>query len=393
MSTTISAPFFLQRVMIAALSIAIVLTIAACGSATPTRVPVTATLSALALTPSGEPTVQPTAPPTATGPAGATATIPPLPTVGTPGATVTATVATTKTVAVLASRTPKATTAAPPPKPEVLGGRLIYDVSLGGIDFSANTINIANAATGAAGQLIGRASWGAFSPDGSRIAYFHWTDGLYIANSDGGGATGPVYVSPGVCCINWSRDGVWIVFADSSRASQPGGPIKMVKVDGVYKTVVDLKVNGNGPSFSPDGKQIVYSGCQPNTSTCGLSIAPSDGSGNVRVLTRDNGGNAHWSPDGKQIVYQARDDAGYMQVYVINADGASPRKQLTTGKSNDGQPAWSRGGSSIFWRSDQNGTAWAVFVMNADGSDKRLLVSNAPASSNLWGWQTISVAP
>jgi Tol biopolymer transport system component len=111
------------------------------------------------------------------------------------------------------------------------------------------------------------------------------------------------------------------------------------------------------------------------------------------VLTRDNGGNAHWSPDGKQIVYQARDDAGNMQVYVINADGASPRKQLTTGKSNDGQPAWSRGGSSIFWRSDQNGTAWAVFVMNADGSDKRLLVSNAPASSNLWGWQTISVAP
>ncbi len=391
MRSIISAPLFQQRVMIAALSIVIVLTIAACGSATPTRLPATATLSALDLTPSGAPT----APPTATGPAGATETIAPLPTVGTPGAPVTATVAATKAAAVQPSRTPiaKATTVPPAPKPEVLGGRLIYDAFLGGVDFSANTINIANAANGAAGQLIARASWGAFSPDGSRIAYFHWADGLYIANSDGGGAIGPLYVSPGVCCLNWSRDGAWIVFADSPIAKTPGGPIKMLKVDGSYKTIVNLSVSGNGPAFAPDGTHIVFSGCLPNTNSCGLVVTPTDGNGAVRVLTRDNGGDAQWSPDGKKIVYQATDEAGHRQVYVINADGASPRKQLTEGKSNDGQPAWSRGGSSIFWRSDQNGTAWAVFVMNADGSNKRVLVSNAPASPNLWGWQTISVAP
>lgn len=390
MRSIISAPLTLQRVMIAVLSIVIVLTIAACGSATPTRLPATATLSALEITPSGAPTV----PPTATGPAGETTPIPPLPTVGTPGAPVTATVAATK-AAVLPTRTPKpATTAAPPPlKPEVLSGRLIYDVFLGGVDFSANTINVANVSNGAAGQLIGRASWGAFSPDGSRIAYFHWADGLYIANADGGGAIGPLYVSPGVCCLNWSRDGGWIVFADSPIAKTPGGPIKMLKVDGAYKTIVNLKVSGNGPAFSPAGTQIVFSGCLPNTNTCGLVVTPTDGSGATRVLTRDNGGDAQWSPDGKRLLYQARDAAGNMQVYVINADGSDARKELTNGKSNDGQPAWSRGGGSIFWRSDQNGTAWAVFVMNADGSNKRVLVSNAPANPNLWGWQTISVAP
>jgi Tol biopolymer transport system component len=307
---------------------------------------------------------------------------------------VTTTVAVTRTATTAPRTTPKPSTETPAPaKPEVLGGRLIYDVFLGGVDFNANTINVANVSTGAAGQLIGRASWGALSPDGSHIAYFHWTDGLHIANSDGGGDIGPLYVSPGVCCLNWSRDGVWIVFADSPVAKTPGGPIKMLKVDGAYKTIVNLNVSGNGPAFSPDGKHIVFSGCQPNTNQCGLHVVPTDGNGAVRVLTTDNGGDAQWSPDGKKLVYQSSDDAGNKQVFVINADGSGARKQLTNGKSNDGQPAWSRQGGSIFWRSDQNGTAWAIFVMNADGSNKRRLVSSAAANPDLWGWQSISVAP
>ena len=196
-----------------------------------------------------------------------------------------------------------------------------------------------------------------------------------------------------MCCLNWSRDGVWIVFADSPVAKTPGGPIKMLKVDGAYKTIVNLNVSGNGAAFAPDGKHIVFSGCQPNTNTCGLQVVPADGSGTVRVLTRDNGGDAQWSPDGQRIVYQASDAAGAKQVFVINADGSGAAKQLTNGKSNDGQPAWSRQGGSIFWRSDQNGTAWAVYVMNADGSNKRRLVSDTPANPDLWGWQSISVAP
>lgn len=391
MDSAISRTSAMQRAGIGAILIAMLLTVVACGSSTPTRVPASPTVAAQVQTEGGPPTV----PPTATGPAGAAPTIPPLPTVGTPGAPVTATVAVTKTAAPTAIRTTKpavTTVPPPPPKPVGLSGKITYDGFLGGVDFVDRTINTALVTGNTGGQIIARASWPAYSPGGDRIAYFHWTDGLYIANADGGGAIGPLYVSPGVCCINWSHDGVWIVFADSSRANQPGGPIKMIKVDGVYKTIVNLNVNGNGPSFSPDGKQIVWSGCLPGTSTCGLMISPADGSGTVRQLTRDNSGNAHWSPDGKRIVFQGADEAGNQQVFVINADG-SGRKQLTEGKHNDGQPAWSRDGGSIFWRSDQNGTAWAIFVMNADGSNKRLLIPNTPVDPSLWAWETISVAP
>ena len=382
----------LRRVAMGILLVGIVLAAVACSSSTPTRPPESPTVSALA-----QQSPAPTVPPTATGPAGATATLPVLPTVGTPGTPVTTTVAATRTVAVATTRTPKPATVAPvTPKPTGLSGKFAFDVYRGA-DYKLRTIEFATVSSSGGAQILTSASWPAFSPDGSHIAYFHWTDGLYIANADGGGAIGPLVISPGICCLNWSRDGKYVAYANSPKPSQPGGPISMIRVDVAFNpsspAITPLNVSGNGPAFSPDGKEIVYSGGVPNTNTLGLLISPTNGSGTLRVLTRDNGGNASWSPDGKRIVYQATDDAGNRQVYVINADGSGERKQLTHGKSNDGQPAWSRDGGSIFWRSDQNGTQWAIYVMNADGSNPRKLIAEAPADPNLWGWESLTVAP
>ena len=335
------------------------------GAGQPTVVPVTATPSAPEASPTkfavAAPTDTPAATRTATKPASASSSV---------------------------SSAPPASA-----KPAALGGRIAYGVYLGGDDLRARTIFVANLGTNVpGGQIIERASWPAYSPNGDKIAYFHWSDGLYIANSNGSSAIGPLVISAGVCCIDWSRDGNWIVYADSPRPNQPGGPIKMLKVDGAYKTIVDLNVSGNGVSFSPDGKQISFSGCLPNTNTCGVFTAPTDTSGKVTVLTRDNGGNSQWSPDGKRIVYQASDGSGHRQIFVMNADGSGV-KQLTNGKSNDGQPVWSRDGGSIIWRSDQNGTAWAIYAMNADGTNQRKVVDNTPPHPDLWGWDTMTLAP
>jgi dipeptidyl aminopeptidase/acylaminoacyl peptidase len=389
----------LRRVGIGALLVGITLVAVACSSSTPTRSLESPTLSALA-----QQSLVPTIPPTATGPAGATATLALLPTVGTPGAPVTTTDAQTRTVAA-PSRTPKPAASAPAvaPKPAGLSGKLAYDVYRGA-DFKLRTIEFATVASSGGAQILTGASWPAYSPDGSRIAYFNWAGGagLYIANSDGGGSIGPLVIGPGICCFNWSRDGKYVVYANSPKPNslsqpQPGGPISMIRVDVAFNpnspAITPLNVSGNGPAFSPDGKEIVYSGTLPNTNTSGLFVSPTNGNGTVRVLTRDNGGSASWSPDGKRIVFQATDDGGNRQVYVINADGSGARKQLTNGKSNDGAPAWSHDGGSIFWRSDQNGTQWAIYVMNADGSNPRKLIANAPADPNLWGWEPITVAP
>ena len=86
--------------------------------------------------------------------------------------------------------------------------------------------------TGAA-KLVDGAAWPAISPDGKNLAFFQLgvggkNSGLYVGGPNGGNALA-AYLGAGVCCINWSHDGNWIVFAVSPRPSQPGGPLMMVK--------------------------------------------------------------------------------------------------------------------------------------------------------------------
>ncbi len=359
----------------------------ACGAATPTRPPATATQSA---------PVQPTAtpvPPTAT--AAIQATLAPLPTAGTLQAPVTATTAVvvTPTATTRATRAATAVPATPAPKSVTLSGKIVYSLVTDVLP-QFHTIWVAKADGTGASKILDGVEWASLSPDGKKLAFYQMglggkNQGLYIGDQYGGNAKA-AYLSAGVCCINWSRDGSTVVFTVSTRPNQPGGPILTVKDDGVYKTVVDLKVIGNGPAFSPDGRQVVFSGGVPGTESLGLLVTQADGTGGVRVLTRDNGGNAQWSPRGDKVAYQGDDGSGHKQVFVINADG-SGKKQLTSGKSNDGQPAWSHDGNAIFWRSDQNGTGWAIFVMNADGSNPRKIISGVPPDPNLWGWESLSV--
>jgi Tol biopolymer transport system component len=280
-------------------------------------------------------------------------------------------------------------------KPAALSGRIAYSLVTDPAP-RLHAIYVANIDGTGATKILDYAAWPAFSPTGKNIAFFQLpgggkNEGLYVASNFGDNPV-PAYINPGVCCIDWSRDGNWIVFTSSLKPKQPGGSILTVKADGSYKTVVDLKVVGNGPTFSPDGKQVAFSGCMPGTNTCGIMVTPADGSGGQRAMTRDNGGNPHWSPRGDKIVYMATDDAGHNQVFIVNPDG-SGKKQLTNGKSNDGQPVWSRDGGSILWRSDQNGTAWGIFAMNADGTNQRRILNNVPPDPDLWGWESLTVAP
>ncbi|MCL4487417.1 MAG: hypothetical protein M1570_04720 [Chloroflexi bacterium] len=391
MPSTRRSILVLVRFALTALALVPLFGIVGCsGSATPTRPAATQTATTgapLPTVPLGLPTAEFTALPTGV----------PLP---------------TSTLAVLGP-TPAVTTTVPPgqatgaatsrpvpvrsptSRPAVSGGRIAYSRVVGATP-NEHTIWIANVNGTNAHQVLMSAMWPAFSPDGRRLAFYQMSiavtnPGLYIANSDGGNPA-PVFLGSGVCCIDWSRDGKWLVYVNSPRPSQPTGPISMVKVDGYYKTFVDLKVQGNDPSFSPDGSQLVFSGCMPNTHSCGVLVTRTDGSGFIRQVTNDNGGNARWSPVGNRIVYQVADGAGHHQVSVVNADGTG-RKQLTNGNSHDGQPTWSRDGGSIFWRSDQNGTAWAIYVMNADGSNPRRIISDAFVDPNLWGWESMSVGP
>jgi len=271
----------------------------------------------------------------------------------------------------------KGTSAAPPPAGGPPKGQLLYTV-WHGPGFKDYSLFLINASGGAPKKIVDLASEPSWSPDGKRFVYYHWTDGLYIANADGSGAH-KIVADGEATYPDWSPKGDRIVYASPLG----GGKFKIylvVDVGGVTEGK-DLGP-GNRPAWSPDGKRIAYDNCD-SQGHCGIWLMNEDG-GNPRPLTSDGGGQAAWAPDGRRIAYASPEDGDY-EIVVINADG-SGRRQLTRNTGNDALPTWSADGRYIFYRTDQNGTGWAVYRMRADGSDKRKLV-DAMVNPDRWQWE------
>jgi hypothetical protein len=91
---------------------------------------------------------------------------------------------------------------------------------------------------------------------------------------------------------DWSADGKTVVL-DMSHGPSSTTTVMMMNADGS-----DLRNLGLGfmPSFSPDGKQVVFS-------QSGRSIATVNADGSDRKVFASRGWGSKWSPDGKYIAY------------------------------------------------------------------------------------------
>lgn len=75
-----------------------------------------------------------------------------------------------------------------------------------------------------------------------------------------------------------------------------------------------------------------------------------------------------WSQDGKRIAFTSDRD-GDPEIYVMNADGTSPRR-LTHTPGRDAHPFFSRDGRRIVFQSPRaNGVDTNIYVMNSDGAN------------------------
>ena len=233
-------------------------------------------------------------------------------------------------------------------------------------------------------QIIPIASSPAFSPDGTLIAYYHWTDGIYVANADG---TNPhkILGESNAKYLAWSHDGKWIAFSSKPNPNQKGNVnIDAVSVDGSQRRTI---VNGGSmPSWSPNDQRIAFSDCRG--SDCGILIAGSLGGDGGTMIAKELGTNPAWSPDSSKIVYQADVD-NIKQLFIVNADG-SGKKQLTSGTAPHVGAAWSPDGSTIFYRSPQSGD-WGIWKMNADGSGQVKLIGNVEPVD--WAYERLAIAP
>ncbi|MGN0205975.1 MAG: hypothetical protein ACI4BC_01910 [Muribaculaceae bacterium] len=116
--------------------------------------------------------------------------------------------------------------------------------------------------------------------------------------------------------------------------------------------------NGYQPSFSPDGKKIVYVKYSSDAKSCSIWIMDIDGNNPIQITDAKKGYAYHprFSPDGKKIVFDSwKKDKKDTDIYVIDIDGNN-LTQVTINKSYDGQPYWTKDGY-IYFVSDRGNKA------------------------------------
>jgi len=234
-----------------------------------------------------------------------------------------------------------------------------------------------------------------FSSDGRQLIYSQYGNNgtaagdtsIEIMDANGSGKR-TLYHENGFSAYDasWSPSGDTILFSIGRYFRAPGLPaarIATIKPDGSdFRTIVDDGVNNGFPSWSPDGRQIVYKQGKHlviRTLANGRTARLTDGS------HYDNF--PQWRPHGDLIAFTSDRD-GRFELYTIRPDGTDV-KRLTNARGNNAHSAWSHDGEWIVFSSGRMGFKdemalydgvpqpyGEIFVMRADGSDVRQLTDN-----------------
>jgi TolB protein len=189
-------------------------------------------------------------------------------------------------------------------------------------------LDLASGQTSRLASMVGYSS--RWSPDGSMIAVSMEQEGnsdLYLLSPEGRmirrlTENSDIDISPA-----WSPDGQRIAFC----SNRSGGPqIYIMNVDGGSVRRLTFRGDYNtSPAWSPKGDRIAY------TSRAGGFRIMTIGVSGDEPQEISAGEDPSWSPDGRYLVFSSRG-----RLRLASKDGRSV-KQLTGGGGDDTSPAWS----------------------------------------------------
>ena len=88
-----------------------------------------------------------------------------------------------------------------------------------------------------------------------------------------------------------------------------------------------------------------------------------------------------FSPDGKRIVFES-DRSGTPQLYIVGIDGGEPTR-ISFGEGRYGSPAWSPKGDMIAF-THQEGEKFFIGIMRTDGSEEKKLTESFLDEGPTW---------
>jgi len=219
------------------------------------------------------------------------------------------------------------------------------------------------------------------SPDGTHVAYVRqsmdiMTDrprsNIWIVDADGGGHRPLLSGKDDYTAPRWSPSGDRIAYV--SAAEGRGAQLYVRWLDsGQTAMLTNLRKAPGSIAWSPDGRQIAFT-----------MFVPAESATLVKPPPKPEG--AEWAAPAKVIdrLYYRADGRGYLEtgnthIFVLPADGGTPR-QLTDGAFNHNGPlSWSPDGSRIAFSANRSedyeyqpleSDVWTVSV--ADGALTRL---------------------
>jgi Tol biopolymer transport system component/DNA-binding winged helix-turn-helix (wHTH) protein len=240
--------------------------------------------------------------------------------------------------------------------------------------------------------LPGMSGVPSFSPDGTRIA-FAWQSPQQASfrivvkmvddepvqeltrPSDGSEDDSPA----------WSSDGRSIAFA--RRDTQVGadadgrsGIYVIPAIGGPERQVYSGPLCGGHPTWSPDGRTLVFSAYQQDQGKVCLLYRLSLDTREITRLVPSNTPNLGvgeldpvFSPDGKTIAFVDWVEAWNKDLYMIPSQGGTP-KRLTFDQNTIWQPAWTSDGLNILFESSRGGSPELWRVAATGGQPERLSV-------------------
>ena len=234
----------------------------------------------------------------------------------------------------------------------------------------------------------------AWSPDGSRVAFYRQTGSLtadvFVADANGAHLRNLSQGSAKFSWLpDWSPDGSRIVYI---AGDEDVAQLVAVRPDGSdRRPIPGTAVNPNEllgtPRWSPDGSVIAYS---VDTST--YVIRPD---GTERRLLLTNAYGLDWSPDARRIAFTRDRDLA-----LANSDGSGVVAVTRTPNLFEGGASFSPDGASLVYVSiDETdprvggGPGDHMYLTNADGRNRRAL--RGPRGIGAWSpaWRPAASAP
>jgi Tol biopolymer transport system component len=174
-------------------------------------------------------------------------------------------------------------------------------------------------------------SW---APDGGKIAYSE-SQQVFLKNADGSGEAAPLPNGGGIEPA-WSPDGSRIAFgAINPVQKDPFLDLHVAGVSGAGTPVIRPSnfTQWIWASWSPDGSRIAYRSTNENAGF--IRVVNADGSGDHPLAsssTLDAHSMASWSPDGSRVVFYGQwPPTSTEGIYIANTDGSGTVQPLATG--------------------------------------------------------------